>query len=382
MVGSRRGRALDLAIAGFVTLVTAVLGWSTWQFFGEPLAGPRIVARLLPLFLGVPLVVRRTRPLLMWCSVMGAIATQSLASGVAPEGLHCVLALAVGSYSVAAYSQRREALIGLGVLVVGYVPYALSVPGLGHTGPGDEWAVAFFAVMSLACWLLGFGVHGRREELALGRRAQELEERSMAALADERARIARELHDIVSHRLSVVVVQAAGARARDSAASDTLSKIESQAREALVEMRQMLGLLRDADNDPSIAPPPGLADLPNLVASVREAGLPVELLVTGDVDSIPRAVGLSAYRIVQESLTNALRHAKARSGCVQVAAGQDAVDLTVSDDGSGFPDDVPPGHGLAGMRERVQLLGGRLDVTTSPDGVRIHAVLPLSAGAP
>jgi signal transduction histidine kinase len=381
MFASRRAAALDLTIAGFVTVVTTVLAWSDASFFGEPLEGPRLVARALPLLIGVPLALRRTRPLLVWCLVMGGIATQSVVSGVSPEGLHCVVALFVGAYSVAAYSPRRRAFIGLAVLVAGYVPYTLYVPGIGKTGPGDEWATAFFGTMSLACWLLGFGVHGRREELALESRTRQLEGQAAATLQEERGRIARELHDIVSHRLIVVVVQAAGARARDGAATETLEKIEGQAREALVEMRRMLGLLRADDGDASVAPPPGITDLAALVTSVGEAGLPCELVVTGDLDSVPKAVGLSAYRIVQESLTNALRHAGARHGRVLVAACGDRLEVTVTDDGRGIPDSAPVGHGLTGMRERALLLGGELDVASTSAGVRVHAVLPLAGSA-
>ena len=381
MFGSRRAAALDLTIAGFVTVVTTVLAWTDAPFFGDPLAGPAFVARAMPFLIGVPLAVRRTRPLLMWSLVMGGIATQSVVSGVSPEGLHCVLALFVGSFSVAAYSPRRTALIGLGVLVVGYVPYALNVPGIGKTGAGDEWATAFFATMSLACWLLGFGLHGRREELALASRARELEGQAAATLQEERGRIARELHDIVSHRLSVVVVQAAGAQARDGAAGEALEKIEDQAREALVEMRRMLGVLREDDGAAAVTPTPGLADLQALVASVGEAGLRCELTVSGDVDRVPKAVGLSAYRIVQESLTNALRHAHARRARVRVTAYGEQLEITVTDDGRGMAGDVPLGHGLTGMRERAHLLGGELEVASSPKGVRVHAVLPLARGA-
>jgi signal transduction histidine kinase len=376
MFRDRRSAALDLSIAGFVTVVTTVLAWSDAPFFGDPLRGPQVVAALLPLFLGVPLAFRRREPLLMCCLVWGGLAIYCIASGVSPEGLECIVAFAVSSYSVAAYAPRREAVTGLAVIVACYAVYTVNTAGVRDV-VGDQWASAFFATMTLACWLLGFGIHVRREEVALVQRARDLESQQAAAVQDERDRIARELHDIVSHRLGVVVVQAAGARAHDQGAGETLEKIEGQAREALVEMRRMLGLLRD-DGSSGVEPQPGLAELPQLADAVTGAGLPVQLTVDGDVAQVPKAVGLSAYRIVQESLTNALRHSGAERASVRVTAGGDTLEVSVTDDGHGLSAQADGGHGLAGMRERAQLLGGRLDIEITPNGVTVHAVLPMA----
>jgi signal transduction histidine kinase len=375
MTYGRRAQLLDLSIAMFVTVVTTVLAWSDNAFFGDPLAGPLWAGAVLPLLLGLPLLVRRTRPLLTCCLVWGGIAWFCTVSRVAPEGLECVVAFFVSSYSVAAYSSRRTALLGLGVIVSGYVIYTAFTPNITVVA-GDQWASAFFATMTLACWLLGFSLHSRRSEVALAQRAAALERASVEAVRDERGRIARELHDIVSHRLSVVVVQAAGARAQAPQSASTLEKIEDQAREALNEMRTMLGLLRDEDDLAEVAPQPGLSDVPGLVASVCSAGLPVELAMSGDITHVPRAVELSAYRIVQESLTNALRHSGARHGRVTVHVGPDRVEVAVADDGHGMAGEPAAGHGLAGMRERAQLLGGELQVESSASGLVVRASLP------
>lgn len=379
MLSRRAAVVSDVAPAVFVVAVTALLATGR-SGPGDPLEGPTWLRVLMPVLLGLPLAVRRRYPLAAWCTVMGAVAAQSVISGTSPEGLHVVVALFVGSYAVGAHATRGHALAGLIATLVGWVPFTVNVRGLGQ--PDDDWAIAFFLAATLGCWLLGFALRNRREGAALAERAAELEVRSEQAVEEERRRIARELHDIVSHRLAVVVAQAAGGRAREGAAPGALEKIEGQAREALVEMRRMLGLLREDGADPEgVTPAPGLSDLPALVAAVSEAGLPCELSIAGDVAGVPRAVGLSTYRIVQESLTNALRHARAQKGEVLVEARPDELRITVRDDGRGMPARPRAGHGLTGMRERATLLGGKLSVESTTSGVRVHAVLPLQGGA-
>jgi signal transduction histidine kinase len=183
----------------------------------------------------------------------------------------------------------------------------------------------------------------------------------------------------------VVVLQAAGARASGQASDRTLEKIENSGRQALTEMRRLLGMLREADEEPALTPQPGLGELPALAESVRAAGLPVRLVVDGDAAALPAAVDVSAYRIVQEALTNVLKHAGSARAEVSVGVVGDALMIEVTDDGPGpeaadlaRTDPAPDGRGLAGMRERVALFGGELLAGPEPGGgFAIRARLPV-----
>ena len=169
--------------------------------------------------------------------------------------------------------------------------------------------MALALLQLLAFWLAGVFVHARRRAASLAARSAALQRQAEQAAAAERARIARELHDIVAHHLSVIVLQAAGARASGKPAGATLEKIENSARQALDETRRLLGVLRDPDEEAGLAPQPGIGELDALAASVRAAGLPVNLVIDGDLAALPAAVDVSVYRIVQEALTNVLKHA-------------------------------------------------------------------------
>jgi signal transduction histidine kinase len=373
---SRREAAFDAGIVALGTVLTEFHAGS------EVIPGPRWLVVALPLLINVPMFWRRTRPLLAWTLVMSGVVLQAVVSGNSVEGIEWLFAFAVGSYSVAAYAERREALIGLAVALGGYAIYAVEDHNI-QSGQGDAlWAGGFFALYLVAFWLAGVFVHSRREAAAHAAHAIELEHEAGLAVADERARMARELHDIVAHNLSVVVLQAAGARAQADPDADasTLEKIERSGREALVEMRRLLGVLRSEGEDPSLAPQPGIAQLDALAASVRTHGLAVELTVEGDCAGLPPALDLSAYRIVQEALTNAIKHAGRASAQVRVSRGGDAVTIDVVDDGGGVPPDETSngGHGLVGMRERVALFGGELRAHPRPEGGwAVHARLPL-----
>ncbi len=215
------------------------------------------------------------------------------------------------------------------------------------------------------------------------RRAQMAErERDVAAreaVVEERARIARELHDVIAHHVSMMVLQA-GAERRglgDEQAStrEVLETVERTGRSALTEMRRLLGMLRGDAGDP-LTPQPGLDDVPTLVGQLREAGLPVELRVDGEPRPLPVGIELSAYRIIQEALTNALKHAGGARARVDVRYGADSLELEIADDGARRAPEVPTGgHGLVGMRERVALYGGRLDAGSRPSGGFVVRVL-------
>jgi len=353
-------------------LVLAGIGLTeleVWGFHDVP--GPRL-GRALPFFvlLALPYFWARRRPLLVCAIVMAAIVASSVARG-STEGVYLIYALAVISYTAGRYGSRRSSFAALGVLVVGYTIYSLEDHNVMHGGVADLWAAAFFGAGMLGCWLLGVWVDSRGEAAALEREAG-------VAVAEERSRMARELHDIVSHNLSVVVTQAAGARAA-GAAEDTLEKIERSGREALVEMRRLLGVLReDASDGAALAPQPGISQLDALVANVRAAGLDVALTVDERCSALPPAVELAVYRIVQEALTNALKHAGPARVEVRVTRDGGAVRVDVVDDGAGASGESG-GHGLVGMRERVAVFGGRLLAGPRAEGgFEVHATLPLA----
>jgi signal transduction histidine kinase len=297
-----------------------------------------------------------------------------------------VLAWLVAPYTVAAYATRRVQLAIAGGAAVALV--LLGLP-LGHDWAQRGNAVQLI-VVGAGAWLAGMVARSRRAAVQLVRdRADRLEhereEHARQVAAQERLRIARELHDIVAHKLSIVVVQAQAAqRVGDPAqANGLMATVEETGRGALEEMRRLLGLLRpSAEEEPGTAPPqpqPGLAALDALLDEVRAAGLPVTLTRRGDPVRLPDAVDLSAYRIVQEALTNALKHAGPAHATIELRFSEDQVQITVTDNGTGTPAVVPgSGHGLTGMRERATLLGGAFDAGPQPSGgYRVHAALPI-----
>ena len=368
--------------AAIVVTVATITEWNTWAFRTVP--GPKWLTAALPLLIALPLLWRRERPLLAASLVVAGIVGQAVVSGNSAEGLELIIAAGVAAYSVAAYSERRRAQVGLAVLVVGYTIYALEDRNIRSGRTSELWAGAFFGVALLAAWLIGIFVHSGRERTTLQRLAAERERAAEDAVTEERSRLARELHDIVSHNLSVVVLQAGGARAQgDGAPAGTLEKIERSSREALVEMRRLLGVLRedDADRTTALTPQPGIDQLQALAASMEAAGLPVELTVDGTHDDLPPALELSVYRIVQEALTNTLKHAGPTYAHVQIRRHERTVTIDVVDGGGGGANrgHAGGGHGLVGMRERVALFGGELTAAPRPEGgFAVHATLPLT----
>jgi signal transduction histidine kinase len=248
-------------------------------------------------------------------------------------------------------------------------------------------------ILFVVVWIAGLALgHQQREMRAARDRAQraegEREERARSAVTEERQRIARELHDVVAHSISVMTVQAGGVRrllhADQTREREALEIIEETGRQALAEMRRMLGILRQPTDEPALAPQPSMASLEALVEQVREAGLPVELRIEGEPMPLPAGVELSAYRIVQEALTNALRYAGPARAEVSVSYGRDALELEITNDGRVDGDGEGSGHGLIGMRERVAVVGGTLEAgpRRGADGFVVKARLPVKdAGA-
>ena len=375
------GMLLDAGLAVAGTGLTALALWLPAGPSGTAIVGSPWLLAVLSLMIGAPLVLRRRAPLVMWAVIWAGAITQALTVHELPQGLEIVV-LCAASYALGAHSSLRRSATAL----------LLAVPAIAVcvvAGRGNGTAVLpfpqFFFVLVVALWLTGVGVRARRQAASLAARNAALERRAEAAAAAERARIARELHDIVAHHLSVMVLQAAGARASGKDAGPALEKIEHSGRQALAETRRLLGVLRDSPEDDGLAPQPGIGDLPALADSVRAAGVPVSLAVHGDNGDLPAAVGVSAYRIVQEALTNVLKHAGPARADVTVGCADGAVMIEVTDDGAGNPGGGPRvgGQGLAGMHERVAVFGGELQVGPRPGGgFAVRARLPLGERFP
>jgi signal transduction histidine kinase len=355
-----------VAAVGLVLATVAV--WVEPDPIGTAVAGPTWLRVVFPFLLAVPLAWRRTAPLGCVVVVFGAVLLQALVTGDSPEGLELIYCMGVAMFGAGAHVARGRSVLALVWGAVVYAVYAATNVDIGTGKASELWAGAFFAIALVAVWLAGVFVRSRRADAVAATREVALQEEVRQAVTGERARLARELHDVISHNLSVVVVQAAGARAAGDVDPSTLEKIERSGRESLVEMRRLLGVLRDDGAGPALDPQPGIGDLPALVESLRSSGVPVELSVDGDPAGLSPTLGLSVFRIVQEALTNTLKHAGPARIEVRVTIDADAVSIDVQDDGRGGPVEGTGGHGLVGMRERVALFDGELRAGTRPDG--------------
>jgi signal transduction histidine kinase len=347
---------------------------------GEPVLDAALVG-----LIALPLLARRRAPLLVLVLVIAASYAGYARGPVVGGALQSWIALNVALYSVAAHCERTRAFAG-GAIVAAFVLWfeiPRLVEGGAVAGIAGEW-------LSLGgVWLLGRWVRQRRhrtDDLERHAAALEADREALAreAVADERARIAREMHDSVAHSVSVMVLQAGAAEqvlaASPERARESLVTIQDTGREAIVELRRMLGLLRDPA-DASLAPQPGVGSLDALLEQVRSAGLPVELTVEGEPRRLPPGIDRSAYRIVQEGLTNTLKHAGPAHASVRLRYGERALELEVLDDGRGPAGTSGGGFGLLGMRERAALYGGVLAADARPDGgYAVRARLPLERG--
>jgi signal transduction histidine kinase len=383
LAGGDPGVIIDAALGIAGTALIAVAAWGSPRLIGsEAIAGPSWLLALLPLLVGAPLVLRRRAPLLMWLAIWAAIALLFLLADNSLRGLAFAFVLLAAAYSLGAHASFRNAVAGLVltapvvVVISGRGELGLVLGKGGGGGPGVNLAL----LQLVAFWLAGVLVHTRRRAVSLAAHSAALQRQAEQATAAERTRIAWELHDIVAHHLSVIVLQAAGARASGKPAGPVLEKIEHSGRQALAETRRLLGVLRDPDEEAGLTPQPGLGNLDALVTSVQAAGLPVNLVIDGDRAGLPDAVDVSVYRIVQEALTNVLKHAGPARADVTVGCAEEAVTIEVTDNGTGEPGDPAPagGHGLAGMRERVAVFGGELRAGPRPGGgFAVRARLPL-----
>lgn len=340
----------------------------------------RGVAVALSLAQVLPLLLRRRFPLSVLAAVLAASVGTEFALDVFP-----VFALALALYTVAAHSERRVAIAaGLATLAV------LAAMPIQVGEHGDKDSFFHLVIFAAAAWIFGDNVRTKRayyrelEERA-ERLEREQEERAARAAADEQARIARELHDVIAHSVSVMVVQAAAANEvferQPERARDALRSIEESGRLAMTELRRLLGVVRSGEPD-GLEPQPGLETLEALIEQVRATGLEVELKLSGDLAGLPAGVDLSAYRIVQEALTNTLKHAQASEARVYVRRSEEKLELEIYDDGSGPTDDCSDGHGLIGMSQRAALLGGAVETGAGADGgFVVRASFPLGEEA-
>jgi signal transduction histidine kinase len=368
----------DVALAAVLTALTQV---EVWTIKASYLEASRLPIAVTTFVMSVSLIWRRRAPLAMVAAISGAAIVQAIVAPTPhPTSLPFVVWI-IAAYSVGAHAGRRSAVIGGGALILSLDVWSI----VQHQG--NEFV--FLTVILAGFWAVGRVVRSRSLLAAeLAERTRELErereERTRLAVAEERSRIARELHDIVAHTLGVIVVQAGAERLHlqdGSPTRDVFASIEGSGREALEEMGRLLGMLRMDGDAGMLAPQPGLARLDALLDTVRATGLDVELVVEGDPRVLGPGADVSAYRIVQEALTNTVRHSGSDRARVRLRWEANALEIEVADDGVGpSPRESRTGHGLLGIRERVALYGGVL--ITGPSelgGFLLSARLPVAA---
>ena len=372
-----------------VVVVVALAGSAlvqVWQSADSEWEGGRAVHSVLIAAFTLPLLVRRRFAVIVFVTIVAAAWLQFELGGELGQPFFAAI---IGLYSVGAHAGRPETFLGPAA-VVAMIAF-VDVPRLRDGDPVDEVVPAWFMLSGI--WAFGRWMrHRARDTLELAERAEaaerDLREQAEQAVAEERARIARELHDLVAHSMGVIVIQAQGAqRALDAAPEQSrsaLASIEEAGRTGMAEMRRLLALLVATEDEVGTAPQPSLEQVPDLVARVREAGLRVDLSVDGAVRALPAGVELAGYRVVQEAMTNALKHAEQSPVQVHISYETDHLDIEVRDRG---PASEPVarstgaggGHGLVGMRERVSLYGGTLSAGSRPEGgFVVHARLPIT----
>lgn len=359
-----------LALVVFLVILSVAPGHDD-ELVLRPVGEVSIAALIVFALASGALFWRRSRPLVVFGVTLGAAVLSIGLRDADMVGIAMLFAL----YGVGRYvTNDRRGYVALGGALV-FVTISSLIDAVTVAEIGFGLLLMFFV------WYVGRRLRIRGERAAQLEREQAAEARR--AVAEERTRIARELHDVVAHRVSLMTVQAGAAKtvAADDpeAASQAMHAVEKAGRQALDELRHLLGVLRPEADGEALGPQPGLADVPRLVDQLRAAGLDVSLTMEGAQIDLPARVDVSAYRIVQEALTNALKHAgpSARTE-VRLHTGNHGVDIEVLDNGRGVTILTGSGHGIIGMRERALLLGGHLDVGPRPGGgFHVLAHLPI-----
>jgi len=370
-----------LAVGIGVALVVEMLLWEG--------GGDKTLATALLVLASAALVVRRSQPIpsfvVCWLGLFGAA---HFVRGFDNGSSAFVVIYFLSLFSLGAYTRGREVAVSVLLVLIGIVVFVASDSD-GSPGMGDA---VFATVFVGGPWATGLALRLRRDLAVANERLRvEQEEKTRRAVAEERSTIARELHDVVAHAISVTVLQSRGARrmlGRDEAkVRGALDAIEHTNTQALGDMRRLLAILRDtegdAESDTATAPQPSLSRLDELLEDVRGSGLPVEVSTSGDNLDVPPGVDLSAYRIIQEALTNVLKHAGPATARVELTYGEDDLTLRVTDDGKVASEaNGNPGHGLLGIRERVAVVGGEVETGPCPGGgFEVRARLPYSVEA-
>jgi signal transduction histidine kinase len=371
----------DAAIAGLLAVVAELEVLTAADFPGSA----PIVAATIPL-MTLPLAWRRSRPMLAFAVVYAAYALQALLGGHAEQCIGVSIALLVAIYSVAAHSRRTRDAVA--ALVAGQSIAWLALALEGGRGLGDY---AFSLLLGGGAWLGGYAVRSNRlaaasSERRAARAEAETEAERQRAVVEERARIAREMHDVVGHTISVVVVQAGAARqlvhVEPERSEELLRSVEATGREALDEIRRLLGLIRADEAASDTAPQPGLAQLDELFDRARHSGLDLTVEHDGALPHLGAGAGLVVYRIVQEAVTNAIRHG-AGTASVALRRRPGILEIEVRNPTTGSADPAHgTGHGIIGMRERAELYGGSLEAGSASGGeFIICARLPVDEGS-
>jgi signal transduction histidine kinase len=365
----------DVALAAILAVYGLGHAWLGWIPGEGRRGGPQLLNTAVMLLATVPLAWRRRAPLATLAVILATFSLSLSLTRAMGSFYAGLLPVVIGTYSVARNGSLRQILAGIGLTLAAWT---LLVATTSQFRTAEE--IVFDSILLSSALLIGWTIRtGEKRARDLGRRAERLERereaQARAAVLDERARIARELHDIVAHGMSLMVVQAGAARSllegatTDSRVHRHLRSLETSGRQSLSEMRRLLRVLRD-DDELALEPLPGMEQLHVLVAAAREANIDVTVQIEGQPDPLPPGIDLAAYRIVQEALTNTIKHAGPASAQVTIRYRSDALELEIVDDGRSARNGNRhgAGHGLIGMRERAALYGGELQAAARENG--------------
>jgi signal transduction histidine kinase len=367
----RRPPPIDIAIAG------GLLVWALAEAIFAEGSGPTWARIVVALCFTVPLVWRRRAPATVLLVLLATLAFAGIAGHEPETGAMPFPSLLVAGFSGALYARTDRLAIATSVGPAAGVLMAMALGYFSGAPTPTDYAILLF--LSAGAWAGGWLVRRRAAQLEQAR--ADAPELAREAVAAERARVARELHDVVAHSVSIIAVQAGAAEAlldqEPDAARPHVATVRQTAHDALVELRRLVGVLRE--DEPTYVPQPGLERLRELVDDARAAGLDVDLREEGTRPAVPLGVDLAAYRIVQEGLTNVRRHAEGSTATVLVRYAPAAIQLEVANGPGASANGTPgTGHGIIGMRERARLYGGTFDAGPRPDGgFRVSATLPL-----